>query len=174
MNTRAWRLLGVAALTLLVAGGCGKKSHMAGNRYCNPANGFSIELPPEWERREGFMGSVVCATRPQDGAAGGFRENVNVVVEKLPGSTGLKQYHEQGLKDLAGFSVSESGDATPGGVPAKWVLYARRAGPLDLEVLVYFLVREGRGYVITCTATKDAMPQHRKRFEEIVGTFKAE
>jgi len=207
MSARVCAVAAAAVLAALVAGaaGCGKKPDAPGgapaaaseekgartdqkkpslswNKYDSPADGFSIEFPPDWDRREGLVGSVVAAMSPQEGPGDDFRENVNIIVTtKLPGWMGLKEFDDLNMKrmsqTLPGFTVIESGDVTLNGTPAKWHLYSARsprAGEGDNHVLIYMMVKDRRGYVVTCFAKKDTMPRYRRTFERIVSTFRME
>jgi len=171
-------VVALAAL-LAVTGGCGRESsHMSGGRYFDTEHKFSIELPRGWERREDFSGSVVSALRPADNETKEFRENVGVLVEEVPPTTGLKDYMvatvENAGRVLSGFRVLDAGDITLAGGSGAWLAYSHNVEGMSLDVLLYATLSGGRACVIVCSAKSDRMSRFRRLFERVASSFRLE
>ena len=180
MNARIWKLVAVAACAagLVVAAGSMQSAFSeGGGAYVSKEKKFSITFPNDWEIKENFMGTTVLALRPA-AANDVFRENINVVVEDVPKTMTVDQYFDASLaslkKLLTDFAEIAKGDSTINGQKLKWLTYRHRMGQLKPEVLVYCAVKDGRGYAVTCSTVEGGLDKWRKRFEEIVGTFKLE
>lgn len=155
--------------------GCAPKEP---DRYYNKDEGFSIKLPNEWEKKEGFMGTTIVTWSPQESSADQFRENVNVAVEELPKALSLEEYFQLSLANLSklmtDFQEHEKGQLSIDNNDAKWLIYSHRMGTVKLKVLVYMLVKGRRGYAIVCSAAPEQFLKYRDKFEEIVQSFKFE
>ena len=169
--------VGVAAgiLAAMLIGGCAKGPAEPG-RFASAKDGFSIAFPPDWERQEGLMGSAVNARSPAEGEADPFRENVTVVVERIPPGMALATYVDLNLanlqKVLAEGEAVEAADATIGGHPARRIVYTLAIGKLRVRNAVYLLVSGGRGYAVTCSALPETFDRYEERFAEVVGTLR--
>jgi hypothetical protein len=169
----------LALLTVLLASfDCGCAAQKEPGRYHSKESESSIKLPDSWETREGVMGTAVIALSPREGATDEFRENVNVVVEELPSGMALEGYIEASLSNMrklaTDYNQVEDGRTTIDGVDASRLVYTHRMGQLDLQCLLYIIVKGRRGYNVTCSALQDTFETHRGRFEEIVATFRFE
>jgi hypothetical protein len=141
--------------------------------YTNPMGGFTIMYPGNWEQR--MVGTTLVALSPQEGPADTFRENVNVVFEPLTFPMAPQQYAMASLSSmqtqLAGFALVEQGPAMVGGRPAHRMVYNHFMGQ-PLSVLAYFLVVNGRGYVITCSGSPGQLARYRPYFDQIANTIR--
>ncbi len=141
--------------------------------YTNPAGGFTIMYPGNWEQR--MVGTTVVALSPQEGPTDTFRENVNVVFEPLNMALTPQQYAMASLnamqRQLNGFALAEQGPAMVAGRPAHYMIYNHIMGQ-NLSVLAYFLVVGNRGYVITCTASPAQLMRYRPGFVQISNTLR--
>jgi serine/threonine-protein kinase len=166
----------VSALGLCL-GGCSSKPTKPG-QYTNTKDGFSITAPASWEKAEGKMGMTVVFVEPLAGASDTFRENVNVVVEKLPAGMGLDGYvkacNEALAKMMTNFKEVSSARVKLGENDAQRNVYQHKMGVYDLKVLGYFVVHGGRAYILTCTATVDEYDNHEPAFEDICKTFQTQ
>ena len=159
----------------LASSGCGREKEPG--RYYNRAEDFSLKLPEEWETREGMMGTAVIALGSPAGPPDKFRENVNVVVERLPRSMSAKEYDAaaQGtLTMMAGFASADRGTGNIDGREAVWGVYSHKMMKVRMKVLMYVVVRGRKAYVITCTTLPDAFDEHEPVFQKIVRSFRFE
>jgi serine/threonine-protein kinase len=168
----------------LCLGGCSSKAAKTGqptsgkNGFTSTKDGFSITAPASWEKAEGKMGMTVVFVEPLAGASDTFRENVNVVVEKLPAGMGLDGYvkacNEALAKMMTNFKEVSSARVKLGENDAQRNVYQHKMGVYDLKVLGYFVVHGGRAYILTCTATVDEYDNHEPAFEDICKTFQTQ
>ncbi len=143
--------------------------------FASAEKGFSIDFPKDWQKTEGFMGATVVALRPGSGSSDEYRENINVLVEKLSGHWALKEYFDANLESmrklLTDFKAEEKAAAVVHGVPAERIVYSHRMGTYRLKALVYMMFKNQRGYVITCTSTSDRFAEWEKIFQGTANTF---
>ncbi len=148
------------------------------NRYYNTKHGFSIIFPKDWEIQESFMGTSVISRSSLENEADQFKENINVVVEKLPKDMGLDEYLELNLsnmyKFLTDFKEIEKGSVELSDNDARWLIYTGQLGQLDMKALVYFTIKGMRAYVITCSSSPNSFEEYKDRFKEIVNSFQLE
>ena len=170
-------LVAVAAATAACLAGCSSKPATPG-QYTSTKDGFTIIAPTTWEKKEGFMGSTVLFLEPQAEPSDTFRENVNVVVEKLPSGMGLDGYvkasNDNMAKLMTDYSEISSARVKLGGNDAQRIVYQHRMGVYNLKVLIYLVVQGGRGYVLTCSATVDQYDSHEPTFEDTCKTFQTQ
>ena len=174
---RSW--LGVLvglALAAVVPAGCQKGQPEPG-RYYSKSDGFSLVFPPGWARKENVMGTTVMAMRPEE-AGEEFRENVNVVVERLASPMDVGEYLSLSLANLSRLLAEgaelEVADAELGGAPAKRIIYETTLGQVRVKGLLVLAVKGQRGYAMTCSATPETFETFRPTFDEIAGTFRFE
>ncbi len=156
-------------------GGCSTKDP---DRYYNDREGFSIKFPTAWEKQEGVLAIKVIAKAPQNGATNQFREDVNVAVDRLLKAMTIEEYFQQSVtnmkKVLTEFQDLEKGQGFIDDYDAKWMVYTHKMGASTFKVLVYMIVKDNRGYVITCTALPDRFYTFRSEFEDIAQSFQFE
>ncbi len=166
----------MAAVMGMNLAGCSSKPAAPG-QYTSKKDGFTITAPVSWEKTEGFMGSTVVFLEPQADPSDTFRENVNIVVEKLPASMALDAYlklsNENMAKLLTNYKEVSSARVTLGGLDAQRIVYRHRMGVFDIKGLLYLVVHNGRGYVLTGSAEVDEYEDHEAAFEGICKTFQA-
>ncbi len=114
--------------------------------YYNVDDGYSLILPIEWEQKEGYMGTSVIALSPQENISDRFRENVNIVVEKLPYQMSLYEYFDLNIinmqRFLSNFIQHEAGQKEIDTYDSKWLIYLHTINQINIKVLVYFFVTE--------------------------------
>ena len=141
--------------------------------YTNPAGGYMIMYPGNWEPREISVGFITLS--PLDRPRDPFRENVNVVFENLPIPMTGQSYAIASLQSmgtqLQGFTILEQGPAVVAGMPGYYIVY-QHFMQQPLTVIAFFQVRGTRGYVVTCTASPPDFMRYRPMFTQIAGTFR--
>jgi len=168
------KLLVILASVLLISGCSSKQA----DRYYNSKDNFSIKFPKDWENKEGFMGTDVISLSPRENTADQFRENVNVVVEKIPDGMSLNDYFNANLPKLSkvvqNFQNKETGTTTINDNDAQWLIYAGSIGTINLKSKQYYMVHDNKGYVITCSATPGTYDNFNSVFDEVVQSFQFE
>lgn len=160
----------VAALACVLGEGVARAQGLM--PYTNPTYRYSLQVPFGWEQRT--MGGTILWLSAQESPADQFRENVNVTTEDLPAPMTVGQYAVAATQSMAqmlqGFSVMEQGQTVIAGQPAYWMVYNHYMGQ-PLRVLVYFIVRGTRAYVLTCTASPAEFMRWRPIFTQIGSTL---
>jgi hypothetical protein len=142
------------------------------------AGTFTIDGLDGWENKDatnmGVISSILLS--PLENTTDNYRENVNVVTEKVTSSTNLNDYVEYNKNNLGKFlttsKIVEVTSNTVNGVPAKVVHYTHNLQGFDLDVLAYILMKDNIAYIITCSAKDGKLEKYREDFEKIVSTFK--
>ena len=163
----------VAVATMVLAGGCSRQSRPG--EYRTREHGFGIIPPAGWETQEGTGMPGVAFLSPPQGPGDMFRENVNVVVEKLPSAMTTEEYAKAcsdmmaiGMTDFR--SVSETAVEVNGRTAMRYVS-TYRVGSNDIKAISYLTAKGKKGYVITCTALPNSFDEFEKTFEECCRTF---
>lgn len=173
---KCFAILAMAVLLATGAGiSCTKKSS---NNFVSPENGFSINLPKDWEVKKGFMGTVVATMSPQMGPEDSFRENINIIVTDAEGAADLKAYADATFESskslLTDYQLFERGNTHHGDSHSEWAIFSHRQGDSTLKTMTHLLVNKGKTVIITSSGTPESFDAYRPQFEEIVKTFKFE
>ncbi|MFW5752615.1 MAG: hypothetical protein ACOCYV_01050 [Planctomycetota bacterium] len=170
----------IVLLTALLFVACGGDSTDSttydGKQFAG--QGYRIEAPTGWERRAKVMGCDVILVNPANGADDGFAENLNVVLENLPGSVSAEQYYDltaQNLKQTFGQPVSERENCRLNGLDAHRIRYSMQMGDKNLDNDAYLIVRDGSAYVITLSMLEgESRRRHLGELTDIARTFRLE
>lgn len=158
--------------------GCSSSAPSEPGRYVSTKDKYSIVYPEGWELKEGMMGTSSIALSPQEGETDTFRENINVVVERLPTAMSLDRYHDANVTELKRILGEDAeidvADVELGDVNARRLDYSMTMGQLRTRALAFLAVSGKRGYVITCSALPDTLDRYRGTFEEAAETFRFE
>jgi serine/threonine-protein kinase len=124
--------------------------------YLNFERGVQVKYPANWQKVEqgDQAGFYVAFVSPQESPADQFRENLNILVEPLPGPVTLESYVQWALAQMQSspMKLVESGPYMLGAMPAYRIVYI---GPLNLlagKWLVIWTVKNNQVYSITYTA----------------------
>jgi len=148
--------------------------------FTHKTEGFSLQHPGDWTAQEdvAFQSFNIpfLAVRPAKAENEAFRENLNVVIEKISHKMTTEGYFKANLKTMPGalpeFKALNSGDLKGGATPGKYLVYRQNQGGLDLKAIVFFFVKKGQGYTLTCTSTLDQFDLYQKLFLQVGKTFK--
>ena len=166
-------LAAVAAAVLSGCGGAPPPTPEGWKRYEFDEQKCSLAAPSGWTHQDAGMAQVLLS--PSDATA--FRENVNVVREKLPSSLSASVYRDKSLQSmqamLPGYEQLDTGETRLGGREAAYIAYRHRMGGQDLRVLAFLVTRGTSGYVVTCTATGESFDRYEDTFRKIADTFHA-
>jgi hypothetical protein len=143
----------------------------------NDESAYTINAPEGWEKRDTFyMGQkVVFMKSPLEGATDDFMENMNVITEEV-GSMEIKEYLEKNLTNMeAGLTGFERIKLYSRDINGRefWVLrYNHNYGGVPIDAKVFFAIKDGTAYVITCSAKGGKMDQWESRFDEVMNSFR--
>lgn len=167
----------VLAVAFLAEAGCREKAKTgAPGQYRNPAKGFSIVFPRDWQVKENEMGLDVIALAPGDGPSDKFQENVTVssaaMAKPLDAEEILKGNLDAMMKVITEFKPEDRGTVEINGVTAAWLSYRQLQGQFRLKVKLYALPGKGRAYLIHCVAEEASAPSYEERFATIARSFR--
>ena len=139
------------------------------------SNTFSIEAPAGWTIKDtSLMGmKYTFLSSELENNSDNFKENVNIVTERC-GSMGLDDYYSAsltGLKTMPGFERGKESDRSINNIEFKNLKYSHSYGGMPIDVDVYFTIRDGLAYIITCSAKKGEMDKWETQFREAVSSF---
>ncbi len=137
---------------------------------------YTLTCPDSWEKKTDYMGTDVIYLSPLEDSNDEFRENVNVIVEKLPSNMGLNQYVDISLKNagkmLTDYRNLENSAVQLNGLDAQRIVSIYRMGDMRICALSYVIVKGRKAYTITCTALDSTYEKYKQQFEDICGTMK--
>jgi hypothetical protein len=171
----------MAVLAAMVVGGCSAKQKKgpAAGRYSNTTYLFNVVVPPTWTKQENISKETpVRFVSPKDGEDDKFRENIEVRVEKLPGSFDTKSHAEGWIinmqRQYQDFELLQKETVTINGTEMVKALFVLPKPPAETaKVLACLFAKGSRGFVILCTALPSTYGQYDKQFEEICNSFEA-
>ena len=136
---------------------------------------FRIEAPEGWTKSDTFlMGSTFTFLRSPEEENDDFLENVNVVKENV-GNASLEEYFDKSLSmmksRITGFEEGASGNKVINGIEFKNLKYSHNYNGMPLAVDMYLAIHKQVGFVITCSATKQSLPQFQPTFDQVMQSF---
>jgi serine/threonine-protein kinase len=142
--------------------------------YTNTTEGLRIMYPPDWEKMEAYMNTVVLFRSPPEDDSDIFQENLNIVTgETEPMDIG--DFTDANIDEIEqsfpGVEILERGSATLAGNPAKKVLFGLVQGQYDLRLLQLYTIKGSTAYVITYTAEKDTYDEYLETAQTMINTF---
>ena len=130
--------------------------------------GFSIKYPENW-----VVYAEVGSWMPV--VDDGFSEYVAVDVETLPSKMSVDEYFDHHRKELAAentfFEQHEEGEVDIDGTKARYLLYDKEMPEAYWRILVYVMVKKGKGYVINCAAENQQFARNQETLMEVAHTF---
>lgn len=139
--------------------------------YKNEGMGYSISFPAQWRWQPcELLGLDVVATAPRKN---NFASNINIISAKADGET-LDHFYQANLEALQNglhdVKILERGQVILG-VEGRKLAYKHSLMGYNLQVVQYFLLKNGISYVITCTSTEADFPTYADTFEKTVRSF---
>lgn len=139
--------------------------------------GFEITAPAGWEKtKTTYQGvEVVFILSPLKDSMDDFRENVNVVTEKTY-EYGMKEYLKFSIdnmeKQLPGFVQGKTREKKINGLDFTCMRYTHVYEGMTIDAEVCICLKDGTGYVITCSSKGGQFNEWENVFGEIVGSFR--
>lgn len=147
-----------------------------GTAIQKPSGDFDIDPPKGWEKVDTIMEGkrIIFLRSPLEGKGDDFRENVNVLTEKVYGM-GMAEYVDRNIESmksgLTGFSKGRVRDRTINGMEFTSLKYSHSYYGTIIDAEVYFTIIDKTAYVITCSAKGGSIEDWEPEFEEAVGSF---
>ncbi len=174
VRTRLAGMVVVAAVALAACGGGDGETSASLTTYKDPAHGFEVGYPSDWEQKQA-AGTVVAFLSPQEGSDDNFRENVNVVAESVPSSVDLEFYTDRTLDKLKNFisdmKVEESVSAKLGSEPAHRIIYTGTQSGVHARFLQVWALHSGTAYVVTYTGSIDGFDGFKDEADRMLDSF---
>ena len=139
--------------------------------------GFSIKFPESWVvyAEVGSWMPAVEGESPLEDEKDEFSEYVAVDVETLPSKMSVDEYFDNYRKELATentfFEQHEEGEIDIDGTKARYLLYDKEMPEAYWRILVYVMVKKGKGYVINCAAENQQFSRNQETLMDIAHTF---
>jgi hypothetical protein len=179
-----WTIIGTAFL----AAGCSTtnspKTGLAGSKGASPKpvkmalyespDGYTIEYPADWKVND----ENHSFSMPLESAVDGWMENFNIQSENLSDKSKVTvgQYAGRNcdtLKNDRKAEILEKKDITVGGIPAvKAVYLSRTKESRTIKADVYFLLKDNKGYIISCGMLENTYDDYHAMFDKIVNSLK--
>jgi hypothetical protein len=133
---------------------------------------FTIAAIEGWTKTDtslaGLQATLLKSALEGDGDV--FMENINVVTEKAAGYD-LDKYFEANVSTLStqmpGYSKISSGNQIINGQECRRLAYSHSYTGTE----TYFFVKDGIGYIITCSTEKGKLEKWKPSFDKVVNTF---
>ncbi len=122
------------------------------------------------------MGTLFIAVSPLDDSLDEFRENVNVVGEKLGQYISLDEYMKISTRNMARvltiFEKEETGRWRIDAGEVGWIRYTHRQGIYHIRGLATIFLEGNQAFVVTCTAESDRFMKYRGLFKLMSKSFR--
>ena len=138
--------------------------------YSHPDTGLTLGVPEGWVVYP-LEDAVVALISPERGEEDFFRENILVTADGQFPDPALDVYVEALEQEVRhrypDTETLESGEATVGGVPARWIVDRFTGEKGETRVYRVVLVRDGIAYVLHGTAPVWTFDDYRPVFEAV-------
>jgi hypothetical protein len=164
----------IGALALTAAAGCGKKPITFTSRH----HGYTMKFPSDWKIHERDGGTSVTAVSPEEDWGDNFRENITVFVETLDGPISTEEYLEASAAKLKiylmDYRIHDRGIIRNNGTALYWLTGEHRPGSDAIKFQVYYLVKNKKGYSISCSALPETFDAYKGLFKDTALSFSPE
>ena len=165
-----------ALALLIVLSACHPAATGPAGHYQNPARGFAIVFPADWELKEGQLGLDVIGLPPLEGPSDQFRDNISVGSADMPVPVNADAVLDSNIPAMINvvtdFKPGARGRTRLGATDAVWLDYTQRQGIFQLTVKLYALPGKKHAYLIYCTSETSAWDRFRPKCEQAVNSFK--
>jgi len=127
--------------------------------------GTTIHYPEDWTLKENLVGIAIFIA-PLEGAGDKFAENVGFIIEDLGGqaisAADYLEITKQQLPNmLEDFEIVEEGAApAEEGIDGSYIIYKGTQNGNELSWLQTIEVSDGKGYIMTYTASRDSFDKY--------------
>lgn len=168
-------LTSILILIFMVGAGCSDTSTQTASMetYENKNEGFHIQHPKDWTKKEGAYGTTVAFVSPTN-AADTFAENLTVTAKTTDAS--VEAYVDSAVKNApksyTDFKLLENQATTVSSEPAKMIVYTFTEGDYKVHIREYFTVKNGTLYDITFTSHQNNTAEHWDTAMKMIESFK--
>lgn len=155
-----------------------KSSTVKGNPTDNESKvaGYSISAPEGWEKIDTTImeHQITVVRSASESLRDDFLENVNVVTEKT-GDISLDDYLAGSLKQMENsrrnFVTKKVSVRSINSIEFRTLEYSHTSAGYTLHVMAYLTIKNGMGYVVTCSATDKSFSRFEADFEQAIRSF---
>ncbi len=144
--------------------------------YENAQVGVFIKYPASWE--VGNSNNVIFNIYRPSLNVNEFSESINLIIVDNLHDLKLNQYVEGSLKVLPKYlkeyKLIKIEYVTYNNIPFSKVIYQHSTGGIPLTVTFYQMIKNGKGYNLTCTCKNEDYNKYASLFEEMVKSFKVD
>lgn len=138
---------------------------------------YTISAPKGWTKMDTIMMGhrITFLKSPAEDISDDFTENVNVVTEKT-GNLNLDDYVDRNItsmeNNLNTFEKKKISSKNINGLEFRSMQYSHIYSGIPIDVEVYFTIKTGTAYIITCSAKGGTISRWEPEFEEAIRSFK--
>ncbi len=137
-------------------------------------SGELLTFPAGWEIKHDYMGCAIMGLSPLENEYDNFRENGNLVIEKLPQSVTATEYNKLSVNVmgnmLTNFEIISTSPAVIKEYNCSKMIYTHTMGQVNIKVLCFFIVDGKDGYVLTFSASTENFDKFLPEFNKIADT----
>lgn len=138
--------------------------------------GYSITFPEKWVWKENFDGMDVFAEAPADKETGNSPANISLISATIEENITLGEFFDVNVsniqKTFKDLEILDKTNVDLNGLPAKKLVYHYTFAGIKLSGEQYFILKDHKAIVITCTTTNDQSKAFAKDFEKTLKSFK--
>lgn len=147
-------------------------------RYYSSDGKYSIAFPPGWELAADLDPGAIAGISAREDQFDFFRENVLVGSFELATTNNLEDYFKGNLEylkqQIEDLTVESEERIQLDGQPAIKLVYASTISGTRVKTIQIFMIKEGRGYILTAMAMEPSFDQFKAVFEQIISSFRFE
>jgi len=147
-------------------------------RYYSSDGKYSIAFPAQWELAADLDESSIAGISPREDGQDFFRENVLIGSFDLTTTDNLDDYFQGNLeylqRQIGDIEVESQERVEIDGQEAIKLIYSSTISNTRVKTVQVFLLRDGRGYIITAMAMEPAFEAFKEEFGEIIKSFRFE
>ena len=163
----------VIIILLLIAVSSG--SAMAADKKYS-GNDYTVSFPSNWSIEKGSGVVEVYSLSPAESTSDRFRENINILSEKIPEQLGLKEYTDVSVKNagkaLTDFKILDRKTITISGKPAERMVYLHNYKGTVLKAAQAIVLSKGKAYLITLTCLPKTYSKYENAFNKALSSFR--
>ena len=149
--------------------------------YQNSLHQLKINYPTNWSRQEtpnATTGDVTVFLSPLGSPQDNFREQLSISVENFSSRPmSLGEYSSESIQQIRNYADANAPAPTMDTLAnrrAMKVVYNRKDGNLDLQIMQIWMVRDNRAYVLTYAAQQEQYEQFLPTINNMIRSFQVE
>lgn len=160
----------LTTIILLIIVSCGESETQ--KTFSN--DNYSIEYPGSWEFDDSGKFNTKFLIYSNAEILDGFRENVNLTVQNLPGDTTLKQFEEatkQQLSQVPKSKIIKSNIIKLNDKDVFEIVWQGYVTNKDLKFKQHCYLEDNKAHIVTFTAKQDTYEKYEEKASKILNSF---